>query len=697
MVSPPYKGGFSAGGDAAAPDGEGVGFASGGVFAGALSALPGFNGYVSRREPNGWVTFSINPPAAFSPSSLALLPDEAPQDYSSDLAMSVDRVLFAPNTGQFQLPTTEDFYLHETSGTFVSALPQPIKQLSGEPLLAFGLDDASADLSHLFFTTQVALLPSDTMNIAAGKVREYEIAGAGGFSPILRLVGVNNSAGVIDPYCEVEPGSSGGGKFHAVSQDGSEVFFTTNVNPTEETKCDSTTTPGERPNNPAELYVRINGSETLEISKPLSIPCPEVPCAGAKERATAVFQGASLNGSKVFFTTTQSLVNSDEEGVGAGNDLYEAEIEEGEHSTVKRLVQISHDPESPTAAADVKGVTRISEDGSHVYFVAAGILTTSQNGLGQTAVAKADNLYSYDTVTGETKFVAELCSGKEESGSVTNVTQCPSSRSDEGLLWERGAERFHAQSTKDGQFLVFETSAQLIRTGPEADTDTAIDVYRYDSLTGDIVRVSVGEDGRDDNGNGDGFNATITAPDFAEGIVRDQYELESRAVSEDGSTIVFATAEPLSAAAINGQSDIYVWHEGHVGLISDGRSPQPDAKAVITPSGRDIFFLTSEGLVSQDTDGLYDVYDARIGGGFPVPSVPAGGCSGDTCQGPPNVPSLLSAPASATFSGVGSPVVPASKPTVNKKKHKPKKKSTKKKMHKRKRAKRSSVSTKGER
>ena len=42
---------------------------------------------------------------------------------------------------------------------------------------------------------------------------------------------------------------------------------------------------------------------------------------------------------------------------------------------------------------------------------------------------------------------------------------------------------------------------------------------------------------------------------------------------------------------------------------------------VISPSGSSVFFVTSQGLVPQDTDGLDDVYDARLGEGFPaVPS-----------------------------------------------------------------------------
>lgn len=34
-------------------------------------------------------------------------------------------------------------------------------------------------------------------------------------------------------------------------------------------------------------------------------------------------------------------------------------------------------------------------------------------------------------------------------------------------------------------------------------------------------------------------------------------------------------------------------------------------------NGSDVFFLTDALLVPQDTDSAGDIYDARIGGGFP--------------------------------------------------------------------------------
>ena len=175
-----------------------------------------------------------------------------------------------------------------------------------------------------------------------------------------------------------------------------------------------------------ELYARIDGSQTVAVSEPTMTAEREKECSGVcredqleengHKRSPARFEGASENGARVFFTTEQPLLNEDEDGE---RDLYEAEIEAG---VVKRLIQVSHDP-TKGQRADVVSVARISEDGSHVYYVAKGVLRTTPNGEMEKAEEGADNLYVYDTNSGRTAFVANLMTTTEKQELTAELTK----------------------------------------------------------------------------------------------------------------------------------------------------------------------------------------------------------------------------------------------------------------------------------
>jgi hypothetical protein len=216
--------------------------------------------------------------------------------------------------------------------------------------------------------------------------------------------------------------------------------------------------------------------------------------------------------------------------------------------------------------------------------------------------------------------------------------------------------------------LVFSSYSQLLPN----DVDNAKDVYRYDADTGVLDRISVGENGYDANGNcsaaakGEKCDATIESRGLSSALVTVQTELASRAVSEDGSRIVFTTTEPLSPGAVNGLENAYEWHEGRVSLISSGSDEQPVNDVVINPGGEGIFFTTVAGLLPQDTDGAADVYDARLGGGFPMAPAERQPCSADACQGPLTNPAPLLVPGSVSQAS-GENLAPPAKVTPKKK------------------------------
>jgi hypothetical protein len=356
------------------------------------------------------------------------------------------------------------------------------------------------------------------------------------------------------------------------------------------------------------------------------------------------------------------LVPTDSNGK---NDLYEARIGcpatepdcEESRKEVTSLTEISKDNAS-NQAAEVIGVVNMAPDGGAVYFVAHGALTSSANSEGESAVPGADNLYAYDTRDDRLVFVADLCSASAASGT-TEDTNCPASseadkREDTGL-WGASDE---TQVTDDGRFLIFTSFGRLVRRAEGADTDAHKDVYRFDISSDALERVSIGEEGYDANGNSEA-DSSILPGGYQERsgngtAVFLEHEMSLRTVSNDGSWIAFSTAEPLSPHVSNGLLNDYIWHAeksggGRVSLISSGSSLTDDLEPIIppnvSPEGRDVFFTTSAGLVSGDTENDLDVYDARIGGGFVESTVDHGQCSSDACQGPLTAPTSLLVPA----------------------------------------------------
>jgi hypothetical protein len=669
MVSPPYKAGYGVDKlEAAAPDGESVAFASLGSFDGVLSNAF-VDTYLARRGASGWSTTALQPPTGLT------------SVFSATLEYALAGTSRGPNLGWRNIKATEaEYLLHQTD---TPSTPENWEVFGGivlkridEERFAAILQGASGDLCHLVVgEAQGALLPEGHFNAL------YDLSrGCGGEPPRERLVAVRNKLGPtglefepINRNCTELLGREGR-DFNAISAGGSEVFFTTNVQPAL-TSCGATS-----PGNPEQVFVRLGGARTLEVSRPLEagpfggcgdggkvgeVP-GEVPCPGAPARANAYFQGADEQGTRVFFTTTQALTGEDTDN---GNDLYMATIGcaagnpgcRVAEREVTSLAQVSHGGEP----AEVQGVVRLAADGSRVYFVARGVLTSEgpKNPQAQGAQPQplkgADNLYVYDSTTGETAFVADLCSGPGSSGVMSEDLRCPgdleAENKDDTRLWLQGGE---SQSTPDGRFLVFSTYARLLKS----DTDNAKDVYRYDAQSGVLDRVSLGEGGHSGNGNAEDSvqeparaDATI-ARGTTGGSADSQYEMYTRAISEDGSRIVFETAEPLSLAATNHVANIYEWHEqegwseGRVSLISSGSSLSSDCCAVISPSGGDIFFVTFQGLVGQDIDGIADIYDAHECTAqapcFPPLPAERQQCSSDACHGPLTSPAPLLVPGS---------------------------------------------------
>lgn len=138
-------------------------------------------------------------------------------------------------------------------------------------------------------------------------------------------------------------------------------------------------------------------------------------------------------------------------------------------------------------------------------------------------------------------------------------------------------------------------------------------------------------------------NGSVEAASPGE-IVTDAYK--PRNLSSGASRVFFESADALVALDTDRATDVYQWEAqgtgsctragGCLSLISSGGDSQGATFADATESGDDAFFLTSASLVSGDP-GSRDLYDARVGGGFPVPTPPIP-CEGDACAPLPPAP-----------------------------------------------------------
>jgi hypothetical protein len=640
------------------PEGDAVGWQSQGDFAGAGNyGVQGFgpaNPYVSERSAGGWTTRSAFPPAGIIEADISLAGELMPQGVllSPDLTGEAGCGFATRNSGYASGLVCA---AREGDGSW---LPAPrfdslLGELSGIP----SLEGASADLTSAVVQMSAPaahFLPSDTSPLTTGCVDDsnchalYELFGIGGPSPQLRQVDLDNNGAMIGPEDAVGVGAvraSGqfafASGFQAVSRDGSKIFFTATP--------DASNDFGSSTNVPT-VFARVNGATTVDLSNPSPSECTRCTREAEEgepetsEAKPAVYQGASADGSKVFFTTTQQLVNADTD---SGSDLYEYDFD---NSAAERIVQVSGGGPgdlTPGAGAGFESVVSISEDGAHVYFIATGILTTLPNGTGQSAALGQHNLYGYDSETGETKFVATL--SPQDSVQI-------------GLQEQQGA-----QVSPNGRYLVFDSYARLAGD----DTNGGQAVYRYDFDTGELIWISHGAPNMAPADEGIDATVAIKPSTVGSGALPTAGDA-NRAISDEGSYIVFSTAERLQASDVNGASNVYLWHNGTVSMISDGHDPAGASYPVISASGADVFFETRERLIGQDTDAFGDIYDARIDGGFPAPT-PEPSCASEACRGAPSAPPTFSAPATAAFSGGGN-LTPASTsfPPVTEPKPKPK-------------------------
>lgn len=682
--------GVEAGYGTPAIDGEAFDWSGLGGCCGATSAAEVL--YQSKRGTSGWQTRSLTPTPARP--LLGLFEEQVPMFWTGDLSKTIFATPASYVPGDRRPPGSPSFdlYLEEPDGALQWLSQGPSG--TGEAAVSAYFEGATPDASEIVFASGEQLTPDAEGTAALSQPAEYlyvRNVGAG----TTELVDVTNSGKLLGTYGATIgngtysgptlPTNYSGTTTHAISEDGSKIFFET---PPEETQAE--VPKGVAPH----LYMR-------DLSTQTTTPIDDPHSSGS-----ARFEGAAADGSLVFFTSDEGLA-----GASTANELYEF------NSTGQQIGAVPPISAVPISSGGVLGVSTIANDGSHVYFVASGVLAGNASAQGHGAVDGQPNLYVYDTRTAQTVFIATLELVDVNDCDLT----CGTGRS-AGLIAEPDVDR-PAYPTPNGEVLAFESAANLTGQNPPLQTlltspisepqatiqvastagfiaghvieigsgsntqleeveavdgpteltlseygrggsylelqqhdagetisQPTVQIYRYGASNGSLACVSCARPGVLMTGSasmGAGGGGSYAPPG------------QNAPLTENGARIFFESPNSLvsglapKAPSRREPRNVYEWENGTVSLISDGSSSGAFLDGT-TPSGRDVFFATSDQLTATETGGVEAVYDAREGGGFPQSPPSTAPCVAAACRPQADSTPFFAEPASATLDAVAS-------------------------------------------
>ncbi|HEV3093172.1 MAG TPA: hypothetical protein VGY30_01510 [Solirubrobacteraceae bacterium] len=654
VVSPSNKNGGDVGGQTgrtrAAADGSALQFSSLAGFAGTGGSSVSTE-YIAQRSSNpnpgdnGWETHGIT--ALQEPVSFVAAAAGQEPRYRGDLSSSLDSGVFSayspltndpnvantfnlyvrhdllmPGAGSYQLVTACPF-CQETK-TPLSALPGSIAFFT--QLEAPYLAGASPDFGNVIFQSRYALTADAPEQPASCGFQSFGV-----FTCNNRLYewdhGTLRLAGILPDgtaaYASIAGAGARQNNFltpHTVS-DGSDghtrVFFTWPTND------GITTTPetGSAEASAGNLYMRVDHTTTIQLN--------ESERSEPSNYAPAEYLDASANGERIFFSSKQALTDDAEEG---NKNLYMYDASKPAFDPHK-LTLLNR---GTRGYAGVEAVIGASADGHYVYF--------------------ADH---YRLLNGEPENGIYLW----HDGSLTKVGPVDIEEH-LGLGDNWGQNPRHARVTPDGRHLLYtevEGEGMLSAYGGVDYDQSACgqsfngcrELYVYSADTNSLQCASCNPSGGSAPPLGrDAMASDVNLAVRSGGTAGNLYD--NHALSDDGRYVFFSTGERLVPADTNGQIDAYVYDTvtGQPHLLSSGESSTGSYFLDASGNGRDAFFMTQEQLSRWDVDGLYDVYDARVEGGFPEPPLPPPSCQGDACQ-PPPIQLNDATPSSASFTGAG--------------------------------------------
>jgi hypothetical protein len=419
------------------------------------------------------------------------------------------------------IPTLLPFVLALTLATSANAAP--------------AYKGSSSDGKVVFFETDEQLVPGDTDSKRDVYERSYD-AEPGIESYVTREVSIG-PAGGNDAF---------NATFEKASADGTLVFFST-----EEALVEGDT---DRRN---DVYMRnmVTGTTTL-------VSIGEAACAPAcgNGPVDAGFAGASADGSKVFFVTEEKLAAADTD---SSVDIYTRDLS----NETTSLVSVGSSSCAPACGngpfdAALRGV---SADGSHVFFTTAESLSSADTD-------SFVDTYSRDLASETTTLVSQGGSGCAPA--CGNGTKVP----------------IFQGSSQNGSRVFFSTDEPLVG----ADKDAATDIYSRDLPNGPTTLISGGS------------SQTLTAS-FA-------------AATADGSKVFFTTAESLLPEDEDEANDVYEWSGGTLQLVTSAQCVGTCGASfdAVSADGSTVVFSTAERLSGEDTDESVDIYVEAVGSSTPI-------------------------------------------------------------------------------
>lgn len=298
-----------------------------------------------------------------------------------------------------------------------------------------------------------------------------------------------------------------------------------------------------------DVYVRDLTAETTTLVSVGDSSCAGEDCGNGAFGAE--FRGASQDGTVAFFASEEKLADTDQDG--GLLDVYSRDL------TAGTTVQVSEEGDCPASADCSASYGGASPDGSRAFIETKEQLAVKDED-------SAQDVYEW-TASGVALVSVGAIGGNSTDSAV------------------------YKGVSVDGSRVFFETSEKLLA----ADEDsTANDLY--ERAGGETALVSTGPIG------GAGDRAASLAW-----------------ISPDGSTdaVLFETAEQMTAADKDEFLDVYSRDGTATTLLSagatTGNGPFDASYAAASDDGSHLFVVTSEKLVSSDTDSAQDVYDIVAG------------------------------------------------------------------------------------